>query len=94
MTENIFDGPLELLRVPGLGWTLALPVLPDGPRGEAELRVGTDWAVLAFGNHMSFRLERLDPDGVAVLRRLEWVELIEIDDGTLVARHRVAVRAV
>jgi hypothetical protein len=92
MSEIDLDGPLELLRVPGLGWTLALPVLPDGPRGEGELRVWADRAVLAFGAHQAFRLGGLDPAGVSVLRGLSAVELVEIDEGDLVARHRVAVR--
>jgi hypothetical protein len=92
MSEIDLDGPLELLRVPGLGWTLALPVLPDGPRGEGELRVWADRAVLAFGTHQAFRLDGLDPAGMSVLRGLSAVELVEIDEGDLVARHRVVVR--
>jgi len=93
MPEIDFDGPLELLRVPGLGWTLAVPVLPDGPRGDGTLRVWTDRAVLTFGEHQAFRLDGLDPAGVSVLRGLSAVELVEIDEGNLVARHRVAVLA-
>jgi len=94
MSEIDLDGPLELLRVPGLGWTLALPALPDGPRGEGELRVGSDAAVLAFGDALAFRLGGLDPAGIGVLRGLTEVELVEIDERDMVVRHRIRVRPV
>lgn len=94
MNEIDLDGPVELLRVPGLGWTLALPALPNGPREEGELRVASDAAVLVFGNALAFRLGGLDPAGIGVLRGLAEVELVEINEEDRVARHRIRVRPV